>query len=95
MQYGNKLPSAYSELKIELLSVSNENKEKLGELNKNIDNQITTIEKTMEEIKSTIPTIPSDLNSKWETVKADASREIPTIPSDLNEEWETLKEKRR
>jgi hypothetical protein len=91
MQYGNKLPSAYSELKIELLSVSNENKEKMGELNKNIGNQITTIEKTIEEVKTTIPTIPSDLNSKWETVKTNTSREIPTIPSDLNSKWETVK----
>jgi hypothetical protein len=33
-----------------------------------------------------IPTIPSDLNTEWETVKENPNREKPNIPSDLNEE---------
>jgi hypothetical protein len=39
-----------------------------------------------------VPTIPSDLNEEWETVKENTSGEIPIIPSDLNIEWETVKE---
>jgi hypothetical protein len=81
--------------------VETENKEKIEELNQKIgntsstfntqlNNQIAIIEKNIEEVKSSIPTIPSDLNANWE--KENASREIPTIPSDLNEEWETVKE---
>jgi hypothetical protein len=42
-------------------------------------------------IESSIPTIPSDLNEEWETVKENANREIPTIPSDLNTKWEIVK----
>jgi hypothetical protein len=34
MQYGNQLPSAYSHLKILIVSIETESKEKLEELNK-------------------------------------------------------------
>jgi flavoprotein len=36
MQYGNLSPSAYSQLKIQIVSVETENKEKLEELNKKL-----------------------------------------------------------
>jgi hypothetical protein len=48
-------------------------------------------------IESSIPTIPSDLNEEWDTVKENANKvpeiesSIPTIPSDLNTKWDTVK----
>jgi hypothetical protein len=66
MQYDNQLPSGYSQLKIQIVSAETESKEKLEELNKKItntsskfntqlNNQITKIEKTIEEVNSIIP----------------------------------------
>jgi hypothetical protein len=42
VQYGNQLPSTYSQLKIQIDSVETENKEKLEELNKKIGNTSST-----------------------------------------------------
>jgi hypothetical protein len=58
MQYCNQLSFTYSQLKIQIVSVETESKEKLEELNKNISNtsstfntqlnyHISTIEKTI------------------------------------------------
>jgi hypothetical protein len=105
MQYGNLSPSAYSQLKIHIVTVEAENKEKIEELNQKIgntssifntqlNNQIATIEKTIEEVKNTVP---NNLNIDWEMIKTNANKvpgvelRIPTIPSDLNANWETVK----
>jgi predicted DNA-binding protein len=105
MQYRNLLPSPYSQLKIQIVLVETESKEKLEELNKRIgntsstfntqlNNLITTIEKNIEEVKNTIP---NKLKADLKTVKTNASRvhgiesSILSIPSDLNTERETVK----
>jgi hypothetical protein len=60
MQYGNHLASTYSELNIQIVSVENESKEKIEELNKKIDdisskfntqlnNNITTLGKNVKD----------------------------------------------
>jgi pentose-5-phosphate-3-epimerase len=62
MQYGNLSPSAYSQLKIHIITVETENKEKIEELNQKIgntsskfntqlNNQIATIEKILNKLK--------------------------------------------
>jgi hypothetical protein len=93
MQYGNQLASTYSQLKIHIVIVETESKEKLEELNKKIEEDKSSIlhNNNVSEVEGKIPTIPSDLNEEWETVKENASREIPTIPPDLNAKWETVK----
>jgi hypothetical protein len=74
--------------------VETENKEKIEELNQKIEEVKSSISynNNVPEVESNIPTIPSDLNTEWEKVKENASREIPTIPFDLNEDWEKVKE---
>jgi hypothetical protein len=42
MQYGNQLASTYSQLKLQIVSVESENKEKIEELNKKIGNTSST-----------------------------------------------------
>jgi hypothetical protein len=93
MQYGNQLTSAYSQLKIHIVTVETENKEKIEELNKKIEEVKSSIlhNNNIPEVESNIPIIPSDLNEEWETVKENASRKIPNIPSELNSNWETVK----
>jgi polyhydroxyalkanoate synthesis regulator phasin len=66
MQSVNHLPSTYAQLKIQKVSAETKSKEKLEELIKKIGNtsstfntqlndQITTIEKNIEEVKNNIP----------------------------------------
>jgi hypothetical protein len=42
-------------------------------------NKIPGIEETIEDVKKSIPTIPSDLNDEWETVKANTSNPTTSI----------------
>jgi hypothetical protein len=91
MRYGKQLPYAYSQLKIQIVSVETESKEKLDESNEKIgdilstfntklNNQITTTEKNIEEVKSSIP---NNLNDEWETVKVNANK-VPGIKEDID-----------
>jgi hypothetical protein len=93
MQYGNQLASTYSQLKIHIVTVEKESKEKPEELNKKIEEVKSSIlhNNNVPEVESNIHTIPSLLNDEFETVKAKANKvpgiesSIPIIPSDLNE----------
>jgi hypothetical protein len=54
MQYCNQLPSAYSQLKIQIVSVETEIKEKLEELNKKINDVSSPFNTQLQSTSSTL-----------------------------------------